>query len=77
MNHHAMVKIGDYTGILKSRGEKMAEIRKAEVNRGVKNVKAPSKTAEEVGPDKDKCNGLIFNPFLDGMKEEVKEMHST
>ena len=30
---------------------------------GVKNVKAPSKTAEEVGPDKDKCNGLIFNPF--------------
>jgi len=30
---------------------------------GVKNVKAPSKTAEEAGPDKDNCNGLIFNPF--------------
>jgi len=72
MNHHAMVKIGDYMGILKSRGEKMAEIQKAETNMEVKNVNAPSKTAEEVGPDKDKCNGLIFNPFLEGMKEDVK-----
>ncbi len=55
----------------------MVEIRKAEANIGLENVKIPSKRAEEVGPDKDKCNRLIFNPFLEGMKEEVKEMHST
>jgi 16S rRNA G527 N7-methylase RsmG len=57
--------------------KKMVEIRKAEANIGLENVKIPSKRAEEVGPDKDKCNRLIFNPFLEGMKEEVKEMHST